>query len=474
MANQMNKRYGLSTAISLVIGTVIGSGIFIKGGKVLGLTAGNLSEAILVVAIVGLICIICSLVFAIVGSKYEHANGLVDYAEAALGPKFGYAVGWFMTTVYTPSLAAIVAFFASMMFCSLFGIKALDFETGAVSAEAVGVGAFILIAGYVINSLSPLLAGKLQVGMTVAKLIPLLLMGTVGTIAGLMNGTIDNVMNFVNTAAYQPIEGGFMQAIVGFAFAYEGWIMVTSIADELENPQRNLPIALIAGSLVTTAIYALYLFAMGSVGDVQTIMGTWPLGETLPRIAFSKTFGTVAGTIVYVFITISCLGTMNGTIMSSCRGLYAIAERGHGPNPKFFSDLDPQNNFSIKSALVGMIIAGFWYAWQSTLWMQGPDFFGGLHNIELIGWEPDEVSVVSLYAAYIPIMLSLFKADELSPFKRYVLPTIGAICCAFVCYACWIGKGPIMMGGYLLFLAIDLAIGFAFYGKDQREEVAQA
>ena len=70
----MEKRYGLPTAISMVIGIVIGSGVFIKGGKVLSLTGGNLLQGIAVVGIVGLICIICSLVFATLGSKYGDAE----------------------------------------------------------------------------------------------------------------------------------------------------------------------------------------------------------------------------------------------------------------------------------------------------------------------------------------------------------------------------------------------------------------
>ena len=95
----MEKRYGLPTAISMVIGIVIGSGVFIKGGKVLSLTGGNMMEGIAVVGIVGVICIICSLVFAEFGSRYEKVNGLVDYAEVAVGPRYAYYVGWFMATI---------------------------------------------------------------------------------------------------------------------------------------------------------------------------------------------------------------------------------------------------------------------------------------------------------------------------------------------------------------------------------------
>ena len=101
----MEKRYGLPTAISMVIGIVIGSGVFIQGGKVLSLTGGNMMQGIAVVGTLGLICLICSLVFAELGSRYEKVNGVVDYAEVALGPGYAYYVGWFMATIYTSAMA---------------------------------------------------------------------------------------------------------------------------------------------------------------------------------------------------------------------------------------------------------------------------------------------------------------------------------------------------------------------------------
>ena len=202
MENKMEKRYGLPTAISMVIGIVIGSGVFIKGGKVLSLTGGNLMQGIAVVGIVGLICIICSLVFATLGSKYEKVNGVVDYAELALGPKYAYYVGWFMTTIYTPALASMLAFFSAMMFLQLFGISSIDFANGQVNAVCIGVGAGFLMIGYGINALSPRLAGKLQVSMTVIKLVPLILMAVVGLIYGLTTGNTQNVLDFVKYLTY--------------------------------------------------------------------------------------------------------------------------------------------------------------------------------------------------------------------------------------------------------------------------------
>jgi APA family basic amino acid/polyamine antiporter len=79
---RMEKRYGFPTALSMVIGIVIGSGIFFKAVKVLKLTGGSMKNALLVIAIVGCICLICSLFFAKMGREYANCNGLVDYAEA--------------------------------------------------------------------------------------------------------------------------------------------------------------------------------------------------------------------------------------------------------------------------------------------------------------------------------------------------------------------------------------------------------
>ena len=468
--NRMEKRYGLSTAIAMVIGTIIGAGVFIKGGKILSLTGGNMLQATAVILIVGLICIICSLVFATLGSQYENVNGVIDFAEVALGPKYAYFVGWFMTTIFAPTIASMLAFFSAMMFGILFDIEAVDFATGNINYMTIGIGAFFLMLAYGVNALSPKIAGKLQVGSTVIKLVPLVLMGIVGTIAGLVNGSTQTVLNFIKTSEYIAREGGFFNAIVGFAFAYEGWIFATSINSELKDAKKNLPLALIIGSVTVTLIYALYIFSMSALGDVSVIIGTWPFGEKLAGLAFAKVFGPPFGVLIYVFITVSCLGTLNGVVMSSCRSLYSLSVRNLGPNPEFFADIDKQNDFAIKSSIIGMILAGFWYGWTTTIWMGGPDMMSTLHSSNWIGWEPDEVCIICLYMMYIPMMIGLMvKAKNLSFMQRYVIPFFGLLSCLFFCYSCWVGKGYQQCIGFLIFFALVELIGFAFLKKNARK-----
>lgn len=200
---------------------------------------------------------------------------------------------------------------------------------------------------------------------------------------------------------------------------------------------------------------------MSCVGDVETIIGTWPLGEKLPKIAFSVVFGNTVGTVVYAFIAIGCLGVMNGLIMGSSRGMYSVSARNMGPRPEFYGHIDDQNGFTIKSTIIGMMFSGFWYAWTSIFWMYGPDFMGGLHNCQWIAWEPDEICIINLYAMYIPMFAALmFKDKGGNVFKRYILPALGILCCCFMVYCCWVGKGYQQVCGYLIFFALVMFVGY--------------
>ena len=99
MDNQLKKKYDLSTAIAMVVGVVAGSGVFFKAETVLAATGGDVRTGVGAWILVGLVMIICANTFGILASRYERANGLVDFAEAEAGPKFSFFLGWFMATL---------------------------------------------------------------------------------------------------------------------------------------------------------------------------------------------------------------------------------------------------------------------------------------------------------------------------------------------------------------------------------------
>ena len=102
--NELKKKYGLFTAICMVVGIVIGSGVFFKAQTVLDKTAGNMLQGVLAWIIGGVIMLSCILAFSVLAQKYEKVNGIVDYAEMTIGNKYGYLIGWFMTILYYPTM----------------------------------------------------------------------------------------------------------------------------------------------------------------------------------------------------------------------------------------------------------------------------------------------------------------------------------------------------------------------------------
>ena len=341
METQLQKRYGLLTAICMVVGIVIGSGVFFKATRVLSSTGGSMGQSLLTVGIVGLIMIICSYVFATLATRYEKVNGIVDYAEVTIGRTYAYYVGWFLSIIYYPALTSCLAWVSAQYTCTLFGLP-------VAGSTHVAIGALYLVCGYVVNALSPRLAGKFQVSTTIIKLIPLALIAVVGTIAGLANGLTVQAFSETTASMADP-GGGIFGAIVAFAFAYEGWIIATSINAELKDSKKNLPIALIIGALIVVLVYLGYFLGLTGALSVPDIIAA---GDDLPRHAFTSLFGNVAGTLVFVFIVISCLGTMNGLMLGCCRGMYSLAVRGLGPAPKVFAQVDAETNMPTNLSLI--------------------------------------------------------------------------------------------------------------------------
>ena len=109
MTNKLIRKYGLFTAICMVVGTVIGSGVFFKAQAILTKTGGDMPLAIAAWLIGGAIMLVCLLTFSFMGQKYERVNGLVDYAEATVGPRYGYYMGWFSATIYFPGMTCALA-----------------------------------------------------------------------------------------------------------------------------------------------------------------------------------------------------------------------------------------------------------------------------------------------------------------------------------------------------------------------------
>ncbi len=441
MEKTLHKRYGLSTAIAMVVGIVIGSGVFFKAEKILVATGGDLPTGILAWVLGGLIMVICAYVFATMATKYEKVNGVVDYAEAAMGSKYGYFVGWFMAIIYYPTLTGVLAWVSARYICVLFGFS-------IVGPECMLIAGLVLIASYALNTLSPRLAGKFQVTTTVVKVIPLILMAVVGVIVGLNNGVL--VQNFTSGVIADVTGNPLFTAVVASAFAYEGWIIATSINAELKDAKKNLPLALTFGTIFTVIMYILYYVGLAGAVENRVMMEG---GETGARLAFSTVFTSVGGALMFVFVVISCLGTLNGLMLGCTRGVYSLAARKEGPRPEVFSTIDEHTNMPANSSVMGLLLCIIWLVYFYGANLVPHPWFGPF------SFDSSELPVVTIYAMYIPIfVMFMVKEKSFGAFKRFIMPGLGVCACIFMFMAACYAHGMAVVY-YLIIFAVIMAAG---------------
>jgi amino acid transporter len=276
------------------------------------------------------------------------------------------------------------------------------------------------------NALSPVLAGRFQVTATVVKLIPLGLMAVVGTVYGLIHveagAEVPTLIANFATGGSGHTDTLFA-AVVATAFAYEGWILATSINAELHNAKKNLPIALTVGTAIIMVVYIAYYVGVAGGASVDTLRSE---GAT---VAFSSIFGNFVSVLLNVFIAISCLGTLNGLMLSCTRSMYALSARGQGPSPKVFSRVDETTDMPTNSSVISLLFCVLWLFY----------FFGANLRAPLFGlfsFDSSELPIITIYAFYVPIFLCfLFKNGKKSVWKNGVMPAMATVAAVFMVFA---------------------------------------
>ena len=435
----LQKKYGLATATAMVVGIVIGSGVFFKAEKILTATGGNLSVGILAWIIGGVIMIVCAYNFAVMATKYEKVSGIVDYAEATMGTKYGYFVGWFMATVYYPTLVSVLAWVSARYTCVLIGK-----DWSIVGPECLAITAFYLITSYALNTLSPILAGKFQVSTTIIKLIPLFAMAIVGTISGLSSGMV--MENFATVVEEMDTFSALLTAVCATAFAYEGWIIATSINAELKDAKRNLPKALVRGTFLIMATYILSYVGLSGAVENAVLMESC---ETGAKTAFANIFSNFMGTGLFVFVVISCLGTLNGLMLACTRGIYALSVRNMGPMPDTFKQIDAKTNMPTNASVLGLLFAGIWLLYFYGANLTAP-WFG------FFSFDSSELPIITIYAMYIPIFwVFMRKESGMDFFKGKLMPALGILGSLFMIYAAYVSHGKAILAYLIVFFAVQ-------------------
>ncbi len=410
---KLNRKYNLITTISLVIGIVMGSGIFLKNISILKNTGGNIVLSSIVFLIVGLIMIVSAYTFSIAASRIEKVNGIIDYMEEAVGTKGAYYVGFYFNMVYLPIITAVLAFLSADFFKQLMGIQNQTFS--------MYMGFIFLVLSFLLNVGAPKLAGKFQVSTTLIKLIPIVAVATLGFIIGLQ-AEQHVIIDIGKTTA--PIK--FFDALLAAAFAYEGWIISTTVNAEVKDSKKNLPKALVIGCMVVIVSYIIYNIGIAMLLGSDAILQSTN-DQQMVELAFTKLFfnNTWGGKVFLAFIFISCLGVLNGLTMGVSRGMYSLAIRNQGPKPRVFSKLNTHTNTSIASGIVAFVVSALFFG-----------YFVLAIVFKKVAGNIDEIAIAFLYIAYIFIYIHIMKTyKDLSLFKRIIMPILAIGGALFIIFA---------------------------------------
>ncbi|MBK5443751.1 MULTISPECIES: APC family permease [Peribacillus] len=334
--DQLKKTIGFWVGTSIVVGTVIGSGIFMKPGDVLELS-GNSTMALLAWLIGGLITLASGLTIAEVSTRIPKTGGLYVYLEEVYGKVWGFLCGWVQTLVYGPAVMGALSLYFGLLVVGLFNIST-DYTL------FIGILTIVFLAG--MNLLGTKYGGMIQALSTVGKLIPIIFIAVFGIAQGEMP-----VFNIDSESSMKISMAG---AILATLWAYDGWMNVGFMAGEMKNPQKNLPRAIITGILVVMVAYLAVNLAMLHVLGAEGIIAN---GTNAANVAATLLFGELGGKLIAIGILVSIFGCLNGKLLTFPRITLAMADNKMMPGHKQISKISPKFKTPINATILQVVIA---------------------------------------------------------------------------------------------------------------------
>ena len=317
----LKREMGLFGGIGIIAGIVVGSGIFYLGSYVLERTHMSMGLALVCWVVGGVVSILGGLCFAELGACDPAAGGMVVYLDKAYHPVVGYMFGF---TSFLLSGAGSISAVAIALPTALQGY----FGFSEMTIKIIAIALIILLTVY--NCYGIKLGTILQNVSLVAKLVPIAII----VIGALVMGRQSPDLSLV-PADGTPVSFGSMIGMIAFAtvatlWAYEGWTNANAVAEEIKNPGKNLPGALIIGIGACTVLYVLFNFAIYRVIPHNEIVSYIESGNLyLGTEVANRIFGGLGGGLVLAAMLIAMFGSANGMIIAFARYYYAMAIEGH-------------------------------------------------------------------------------------------------------------------------------------------------
>ncbi|WEV44030.1 amino acid permease [Lactobacillus sp. ESL0684] len=336
----MKRQLNLFAALATVMGTMIGGGAFFKIASVSSLTH-NAWLSILVWPLAGLIALMAGLSVAELAASFPEDGGAVRYLTVIYGPKIAFLFGWSLIIIYYPAnIAALSIVFATQL-------KQLP-HLQALSTTSIALLVMLIIL--LINWLGSKLSSGVQKLTLIIKLLPILAIGIfaiwsnqTNQLAGAPGPQITSA-----TSAFS-----FGQALLAVLFAYDGWLSIGNLANEIKNPAKTLSRAITWGLLGVSVIYTLLNW-----GFIKTIPWSKIVGnQGTALLAAQKLFGSFGGLMISLGILVSIFGAINGHLMAGSRMPYTLGKQKKLPQAAFFAKLNPKTLVPTNSMLFECAIA---------------------------------------------------------------------------------------------------------------------
>ena len=393
--NELKRSLGFGSAISIVIGTIIGSGIFFKQASILD-SAGSSSMAIAAWIFGGVITLAAGLTIAEIGAQMPYTGGLYVYVENLYGRICGFLAGWMQIIVYGPAIIASVAGFMSIMITNLFGIDA---------KWRILIALITIIAIGLMNFLENKVAAAFSVITTIGKMIPIAAIIIFGLFWGHQDA-LGQTVSEINRSA-----GGFGVAVLATLFGYDGWILIANLGGEMKNSQKLLPKAIILGISTVLVIYTLITVGIFRFVPANMIHS---LGENTTSYLATRAFGDIGGKLLSIGIIVSMMGTLNGKIITFPRIVYAMARRGDLPFSRILSYVTPKGKSPVVATIFIILLA----------------------TIMMLFFDPDHLSDLCVFTIYCFYLLTFFgifilrKKNSKRPFSTPLYPFVPIVAIA--------------------------------------------
>ncbi len=326
-SSELSRELGVSHAAAVVVGTIIGSGIFLVPAEMMQ-AVGSAKLVYLAWLVGGLLSFFGALTYAELGAMKPQAGGEYVYVRDAYGPLLAFLYGWTWFVIAKPASIAtvvtgLVRILGTFSVFSFFSTVIVSKPFPIAWGQIIAIAAAILIS--FLNYLGIKKAGEFQLVFTLLK-IGIILAIVFVCFSGIGDVTGRGWLNFAGS--FSGAKGGmagFMAALVAALWAYDGWNDLNMVAGEVKQPGRSIPIALVAGVAIVGALYVLMNAGVQYVLPASAIAASpRPASDAVAMV-----MGRMGAGIVSAGMALSMLVTLNGTIMSGARVPFAVARDGY-------------------------------------------------------------------------------------------------------------------------------------------------